>query len=118
LWGSERNTWTQSAPTASASASGCSRPRWAPTAGSADPIPATIAASLDSPGMRKRLLILGSTGSIGEQAMEVVADSDDLELAGLSAGHSWERLCAQARKHRVGTVALSDSAAAEAAARS
>ena len=67
--------------------------------------------------MRKRLLVLGSTGSIGEQAMEVIAASDDLELAGLSAGHSWERLCEQARRHRVGTIALSSAAAAEEAAR-
>ena len=34
----------------------------------------------------KRVLILGSTGSIGEQALDVVAGSDELELAGLSAG--------------------------------
>jgi 1-deoxy-D-xylulose 5-phosphate reductoisomerase len=34
------------------------------------------------------VLILGSTGSIGEQALDVVAHSDELELAGLSAGTS------------------------------
>jgi 1-deoxy-D-xylulose-5-phosphate reductoisomerase len=65
----------------------------------------------------RRVLILGSTGSIGEQALEVVAASSDLGLAGLSAGHRWERLCEQAREHRVGTIALSDPVAAEEAAR-
>ena len=43
--------------------------------------------------MAKRVLILGSTGSIGEQALEVVAGSDELELVGLSAARNWERLC-------------------------
>ena len=35
--------------------------------------------------MARRLLILGSTGSIGTQALDVVARADDLELVGLSA---------------------------------
>jgi 1-deoxy-D-xylulose-5-phosphate reductoisomerase len=61
----------------------------------------------------KRVLICGSTGSIGEQALDVVAGSEALELAGLSAATNWERLCAQAREHRVGAVALSDPEAAE-----
>ena len=63
--------------------------------------------------MAKRVLILGSTGSIGEQALDVVASSDELELAGLSAAGSWERLAAQARDHRVGVVALTEADAAE-----
>ncbi len=66
--------------------------------------------------MAKRVLILGSTGSIGEQALDVVASSDELELAGLSAAGSWERLSAQARDHRVGVVALTEPDAAERAA--
>jgi 1-deoxy-D-xylulose-5-phosphate reductoisomerase len=63
--------------------------------------------------LAKRVLILGSTGSIGEQALDVVASSDELELAGLSAAGSWERLAAQARDHRVGIVALTEADAAE-----
>jgi 1-deoxy-D-xylulose-5-phosphate reductoisomerase len=63
--------------------------------------------------LAKRVLILGSTGSIGEQALDVVASSDELELAGLSAAGSWERLSAQARDHRVGVVALTEADAAE-----
>jgi 1-deoxy-D-xylulose-5-phosphate reductoisomerase len=61
----------------------------------------------------KRVLILGSTGSIGEQALDVIARSEALELAGLSAATNWERLCAQARESGVATVALSDLRAAD-----
>jgi 1-deoxy-D-xylulose-5-phosphate reductoisomerase len=64
----------------------------------------------------KKVLILGSTGSIGEQALEVVAGSDALELVGLSAGHRWERLSEQALQHGVGRIALSRADAAERAA--
>jgi 1-deoxy-D-xylulose-5-phosphate reductoisomerase len=60
----------------------------------------------------KRVLILGSTGSIGEQALDVIARSDELELAGLSAARNWERLAVQARESGVAAVALSDPAAA------
>ena len=66
--------------------------------------------------MPKKVLILGSTGSIGEQALEVVAGSDELELCGLSAGHRWERLAEQARESSVVQIALSDPEAAERAA--
>ncbi len=62
--------------------------------------------------MPKRLLILGSTGSIGVQALDVVARSDELELVGLSAERSWEPLIAQAREHGVARVALVDEHAA------
>ncbi len=63
----------------------------------------------------KKLVILGSTGSIGTQALEIVAASEELEVVGLAAGSSWERVLAQAGEHGVGTVAFSDPAAAEAA---
>jgi hypothetical protein len=45
----------------------------------------------------RKLVILGATGSIGEQALEVVASSEDLSVVGLAAGRGWERLVAQAR---------------------
>jgi 1-deoxy-D-xylulose-5-phosphate reductoisomerase len=64
----------------------------------------------------KKVLILGSTGSIGEQALEVVAGSGELELAGLSAGHRWERLAEQAGELGVAQIALSEPQAAERAA--
>jgi 1-deoxy-D-xylulose-5-phosphate reductoisomerase len=60
----------------------------------------------------RRLLILGSTGSIGTQALEIVAHSDELELVGLSAQGSWEQLIAQAREFDVRRVALTDPDAA------
>jgi 1-deoxy-D-xylulose-5-phosphate reductoisomerase len=66
--------------------------------------------------MPKRLLILGSTGSIGTQALDVLRRSDDLELIGLSAERSWEALVAQARAHGVGRIALVDEDAAARAA--
>src|ERR1700737_4019525 len=56
----------------------------------------------------KRLPILGSTGSIGTQALEVCAGSEDFELVGLSAERSWEALVQQARAHGVGRIALAD----------
>jgi 1-deoxy-D-xylulose-5-phosphate reductoisomerase len=63
----------------------------------------------------KKVLILGSTGSIGEQALDVVANSSELTAVGLSAETSWERLCAQARATGAAAVALSDPEAAASA---
>jgi 1-deoxy-D-xylulose-5-phosphate reductoisomerase len=65
---------------------------------------------------RKRLLILGSTGSIGTQALDVVGRSGELELVGLSAERSWETLLEQARAHGVGRIALAEEGAAARAA--
>jgi 1-deoxy-D-xylulose-5-phosphate reductoisomerase len=67
--------------------------------------------------MSKRLLILGSTGSIGTQALDVLARSEELELVGLSAESSWEAVVEQARAHGVGRIALADEHAARQAAR-
>jgi 1-deoxy-D-xylulose-5-phosphate reductoisomerase len=64
----------------------------------------------------RRILILGSTGSIGVQALDVVARSDELEVVGLAAHGSWEPLLEQARTFGVSTVALADEAAAARAA--
>jgi 1-deoxy-D-xylulose-5-phosphate reductoisomerase len=65
----------------------------------------------------KRLLILGSTGSIGTQALDVVARSGGaFEVVALSAGAAYEPLIAQARSHGVRRVALSDPDAAARAA--
>jgi 1-deoxy-D-xylulose-5-phosphate reductoisomerase len=65
---------------------------------------------------RKRLLILGATGSIGTQALDVCTRSDELELVGLSAERSWEGLIEQARAHGVDRIALADVDAAARAA--
>jgi 1-deoxy-D-xylulose-5-phosphate reductoisomerase len=69
-------------------------------------------------GGRRKVLILGSTGSIGTQALDVVRRSAELEVVGLSAAERWERLLAQAVEHGVGRVAVSDPEAAAEAARS
>jgi 1-deoxy-D-xylulose-5-phosphate reductoisomerase len=62
----------------------------------------------------RRVLILGSTGSIGTQALEVIAASEGrLQVAGLSAGSSWEQALEQAKQHGAPAVALADPAAAE-----
>ncbi|MGH2874728.1 MAG: 1-deoxy-D-xylulose-5-phosphate reductoisomerase [Solirubrobacteraceae bacterium] len=67
--------------------------------------------------MARRLVILGSTGSIGVQALDVVARSGGgLRVVGLSAGGSWEALLRQARDHEVPRVALADPDAAARAA--
>ena len=62
----------------------------------------------------RRLVILGSTGSIGVQALDVVARSGDdgLEVVGLSAGSDWETLIAQAGEYGVRRIALADPQAA------
>jgi 1-deoxy-D-xylulose-5-phosphate reductoisomerase len=68
-------------------------------------------------GRVKRLLILGSTGSIGTQALDVVARAGDaFELVGLSAGTGYEALVKQAREHDVPRIALGDRNAAARAA--
>jgi 1-deoxy-D-xylulose-5-phosphate reductoisomerase len=61
----------------------------------------------------KKLVILGSTGSIGRQALEIVAASEELQVVGLAAASSWEQVLEQARQHGVPIVALADADAAE-----
>ncbi|MDX6624151.1 MAG: 1-deoxy-D-xylulose-5-phosphate reductoisomerase, partial [Solirubrobacterales bacterium] len=60
----------------------------------------------------KKLVILGSTGSIGTQALEVVAATDELQVVGLAAGRDWETTVAQAREHGVPAIAIADPDAA------
>jgi 1-deoxy-D-xylulose-5-phosphate reductoisomerase len=67
-------------------------------------------------GAVKRVLVLGSTGSIGTQALEVISAGDGLQVAGLSADSSWEALLEQAKQHGVPAIALADPEAAEQAA--
>ena len=66
--------------------------------------------------MARRLLILGSTGSIGMQALDIVARDRDLELVGLSAERSADALVEQARRFGVGRIALADADAGARAA--
>jgi 1-deoxy-D-xylulose-5-phosphate reductoisomerase len=64
-------------------------------------------------GSMKKVLILGSTGSIGTQALEVIGASAGLQAVGLAAGRGWELAVEQAGEHGVPTIALADEAAAE-----
>ena len=65
----------------------------------------------------RRLVLLGSTGSIGTQALDVVERSGgEIELAGLAAATSFEPLIAQAERHGVRRIALADERAAARAA--
>lgn len=68
--------------------------------------------------MARRLVILGSTGSIGVQALDVVdrASDEELRVVGLSAGSAWQELVAQARAHGVRRIVLADPDAAALAA--
>jgi 1-deoxy-D-xylulose-5-phosphate reductoisomerase len=58
-------------------------------------------------------VILGSTGSIGVQALDVVARSEDIQVVGLAAASSWERLLAQASEFDVRRVSLQHEAVAD-----
>jgi 1-deoxy-D-xylulose-5-phosphate reductoisomerase len=61
----------------------------------------------------RRVAILGSTGSIGLQALDVISRShDELSVVALSAAGSWEMLLEQARRHGVRKVAIADPDAA------
>jgi 1-deoxy-D-xylulose-5-phosphate reductoisomerase len=64
----------------------------------------------------RRILIVGSTGSIGTQALDVIERSGELEVVGLAADSSWERLVDQAARYGVERIALADPSAAALAA--
>jgi 1-deoxy-D-xylulose-5-phosphate reductoisomerase len=64
----------------------------------------------------RRIAILGSTGSIGTQAIDVVSRSDELEVVALAANASHAALIEQAERLGVGRVALADEHAAARAA--
>ena len=60
----------------------------------------------------KQISILGSTGSIGTQTLEVVRENPDLSVTALAAGRNAELLEAQAREFRPRLVSLQDERAA------
>ncbi len=63
--------------------------------------------------MRRRVIILGSTGSIGTSALEVVAaHSDAFEVVGLAANTRWRELADQVRQFRPKRVAMADAVSA------
>lgn len=59
--------------------------------------------------MSKQIAILGSTGSIGVQALEVIAANKDLyEVNLLTANNQWEKLAEQARTFEPDTVVIAN----------
>ena len=65
---------------------------------------------------RKRVVLLGATGSIGENTLRVLAaHRDKLELVGIAARSNWEKLAAIARQFGVRNVGVFEHAAFEAA---
>jgi 1-deoxy-D-xylulose-5-phosphate reductoisomerase len=61
----------------------------------------------------KRVTILGSTGSIGRQTLDVIASQPALRACALAAGSNWRLLAEQARRFGPQWVALADDGAAE-----
>jgi 1-deoxy-D-xylulose-5-phosphate reductoisomerase len=57
--------------------------------------------------------VLGATGSIGTQALEIIARSPELRCCGLAAASAADALAAAAGEHGVEAIALADPAAAE-----
>ncbi len=59
--------------------------------------------------MKQKLAILGSTGSIGVQSLDIAREnSDRFEVRVLTAHSSWQRLAEQARSFDVDTVVIAD----------
>ncbi len=60
---------------------------------------------------KKRIAILGSTGSIGTQALQVIEEHDDLyEAYVITANNSVDKLVEQARKYRPEVVVIANEA--------
>jgi 1-deoxy-D-xylulose-5-phosphate reductoisomerase len=65
---------------------------------------------------RKRVVLLGATGSIGENTLRVIAAHEDkLELVAVAARANWEKTAAIARQFNVRHVGIFDDAAHAAA---
>jgi 1-deoxy-D-xylulose-5-phosphate reductoisomerase len=61
---------------------------------------------------KRRVVILGSTGSIGESALKVARDIPErMEVVGLAAGKNAARLIEQAREFRPKAVSVADAGA-------
>lgn len=64
--------------------------------------------------MPKRMIILGSTGSIGESALDVAAHlGNDYQIVGLAACQSWQRMAEQIESFSPQAVAMCDPQAAK-----
>ncbi len=61
----------------------------------------------------KNISVLGSTGSIGTQTLEIVRDNDDLKVVALAAGKNADLMEKQAREFLPAIVAMYDENAAK-----
>lgn len=67
----------------------------------------------------KRIAILGATGSIGDNTLQVVRANPGLvEITAIAAGKNWQKLASIAQEFQVAHVALADKDAVRAAASS
>ncbi|MDX1440247.1 MAG: 1-deoxy-D-xylulose-5-phosphate reductoisomerase [Rubricoccaceae bacterium] len=72
-------------------------------------IPLSIGSQETERPTRSSIVVLGSTGSIGTQSLEIVAAFPDrLRVVGLSAGSNWEMLAKQARAFQPEVVCIAD----------
>src|SRR5438128_9459741 len=68
----------------------------------------------ENSGERKRVVILGATGSIGESALKVARDIPErMEIVGLAANSNAEKLAAAANKVRPESLCLVDETKVE-----
>lgn len=62
--------------------------------------------------MKRKIVLLGATGSIGDSTLQVIrANPDRLELVGIAANKNWKKLADIAREFKVKHVAISDEKA-------
>ncbi len=62
----------------------------------------------------KKVVLLGSTGSIGTSTIKVAEDlPDQFQLVGLAAGNNTELLLEQTRKHKPAAISITDPAKAK-----
>ena len=62
----------------------------------------------------KKVVLLGSTGSIGTSTIKVAEDlPDQIQLVGLAAGNNLELLLEQTQKFQPGVISIHDPAKAE-----
>ena len=59
--------------------------------------------------MKQRIALLGSTGSIGVQTLDIVRDNpEQFEITALVANRNWEQLAAQAIEFDADCVVIGD----------
>src|SRR4051794_40087055 len=74
--------------------------------------PAEVASAPPMPGGRRRIALLGSTGSIGRQTLDVLeSNRDAFEVVALAAGTNTTLLAEQAARFRPSAVAAADETA-------